>query len=119
LPEQISDEVACRRADVTSVCGRLSYSFTDLESRLELKNFPHKGIFWDAILNQITLKPQSTDPVGLHKVLVTAHLPSFKDVLETAEIAYVVHPAPGDLLPNEEQPEPQNTGLPSRILSLG
>jgi hypothetical protein len=67
-------------------------------------------MLWDETLNQITLQPLSTDPTGLHKVLLTAYLPSFKDVLETAEIAYVVHPAPGDLLPNEEQHDSQNTG---------
>ncbi len=43
-------------------------------------------------MNQVTIKPQKTDPIGLHKFLVTAYLPSFKDVLETAEIAYFVHP---------------------------
>ena len=72
--------------------------------------FPHKGIFWDASENQVTLQPQSTDPAGLHKVLVTAYLLRFKDVLETAEIAYVLHPAPQDLLQNTEQPEPPDTG---------
>ena len=72
--------------------------------------FPHKGIFWDASENQVTLQPQSTDPTGLHKVLITANLFSFKDVLETAEIAYVVHLAPQNLLQNEEQPEPSDTG---------
>jgi hypothetical protein len=102
LPDQVSDEVTCRRADGTSACGKLSYSFTDLESRLELKTFPHKGFFWDVSLNQITLQPQSTDPTGVHKVLVSAYLPSFSDELETAEIAYVVHPATGNLPPNEE-----------------
>ena len=53
----------------------------------QIINFPHKGIYWDASLNQITLQPQSTDPIGLHKVLVTGYLLSFKNVLETAEIA--------------------------------
>ena len=94
LPDQVSDKETCRRADGTSVCGRLSYTFTDLESRLEFATFPHKGLFWDALLNQMTLQPTSTDSTGLHKVLVTAYLLSFKDVVETAEIAYVVHPAP-------------------------
>ena len=98
LPDQASDRVTCKRADSTSACGRLSYSFTDLESRLEFITFPHKGLFWDASLNQLTLQPQSTDPTGLHKVLVTAYLLSFKDVLETTEIAYFVHPAPEELL---------------------
>jgi hypothetical protein len=96
LPDQAYDGVTCRRAQGVSACGRLSYSFTDLESWLELITFPHKGLFWDASLNQLTLQPQSTDPTGLHKVLVTAYLLSFKDVLETAEIAYVVNPAPED-----------------------
>ncbi len=113
LPDQVSDGLTCKRTDGTSACGRLSYSFTDLESRLEIINFPHKGIYWDASLNQVTLQPQNTDLTGLHKVLVTAFLLSFKDVLETAEIAYVVHPAPEDLLKNEEQhkqPELPDTG---------
>jgi hypothetical protein len=48
LPNQIPDSAACRSADGTSMCGRLLYTFTDLESRLEITNFPHKGIFWDA-----------------------------------------------------------------------
>jgi hypothetical protein len=74
--------------------------FTDLESRLELTNFPHKGIFWDASLNQITLQPLITDPIGLHKVLITTYLLSLKNVLETAEISYVVHTSPEDLLQN-------------------
>ena len=91
MPDQVSDEVPCRRADGTSACGRLLYTFLDLESRLELTTFPHKGISWDASLNQITLQPLSTDHTGSHKVLVTAYLPSLKDVLGTAEIAYVVH----------------------------
>ncbi len=43
-------------------------------------------------MNQVTLQPQKTDPTGLHKVLVTAYLPSFKNVLETAEMAYLLHP---------------------------
>ncbi len=77
LPDQVSDEVTCRRADGTSACERLSYKFTDLESRLELKTFPQKGIFWDESLNQITLQPLSTDPTGVHKVLVTAYMHSF------------------------------------------
>ena len=68
---------------------------------MELINFPQKGIYWDASQNQVTLQPQSTDPTGLHKVLITAFLLSFKDVVETAEIAYVVHPAPEDLQKNE------------------
>jgi hypothetical protein len=109
LLDQASDGVNCRRADGTSACGRLSYSFSDLESRLEFITFPHKGIFWDASLNQLTLQPQSTDPTGLHKVLVTAYLLSFKDVLEKAEIAYVVHPAPEELLQNGEKPKLQDT----------
>ena len=77
---------------------------------MEITTFSHKGIFWDASLNKVTLNPQSTDPIGLHKVLVTAYLLSFKDVLETAEIAYFVHPAPDQKLQNEEQPEPPDTG---------
>ncbi len=91
LPDQIPDSAACRHADGTSMCGRLLYTFTDLESRLEITNFPHKGIVWDASIYQVTLQPQKTDPIGLHKFLVTASLPSFKDVLETAEIACFVH----------------------------
>ena len=71
LPDQISDGVTCRRADGTSACGRLSYTFTDLESRVELITFPHKGILWDASLNQITLQPKISDPTGPHKILVT------------------------------------------------
>ncbi len=55
LPDQILDSAACRRADGTSMCGRLSYTFTDLESRLKISNFPHKGIFWDASMNKVTL----------------------------------------------------------------
>ena len=110
LPDQVSDEVTCRRADGTSVCGRLSYKLTDLESRLELITFPHKGLFWDASLNQMTLKPNITDPTGIHKVLVTAYLLSFKDVLETAEIAYVVQPAPEEFLKNAQKAEPLDTG---------
>jgi hypothetical protein len=66
-------------------------------------------MFWDASLNQITLKPKGTDPTGLHKFLVIAYLLSFKDLIETAEIAYVVHPAPEDLLQNGKKPEPPNT----------
>ncbi len=109
LPDQASDGVTCRRADGISACGRLSYSFTDLESRLEFTTYPHKGIFWDASLNQLTLQPQRTDPTGLHKVLVTAYLLSFKDVVEKAEIAYVVHPAPEVKLQNGEKPELPDT----------
>jgi hypothetical protein len=100
LPDQLSDSAACRRADGTSMCGRLTYTFTDLELSLEIKTFPHKGIFWDTSMNQLILHPQSTDPTGLHKVMVTAYLPSSKDVLETAEIAYFVHLVPQDLPPN-------------------
>jgi hypothetical protein len=74
------------------MCGRTLYKFTDLESGLEITAFPHKGIIWDASTNQVTLQPQKTDPTGLHKFLITAFLPSFKDVIETAEIAYLVHP---------------------------
>ncbi len=39
-------------------------------------------------------------------------------MLETAEIAYFVHPEPGQKLQNEEQSEP-DTGKQSRILSPG
>jgi hypothetical protein len=77
LPDQISDGVNCRRVDGTSACGRLSYTFTDIESRVEFITFPHKGIFWDASLNQVTLHPKSTDPTGPHKILITAYLLSF------------------------------------------
>ena len=100
MQDQVSVGAACRRADGKSACGQLSFSFTDLESPLEFITFPHKGIFWDASLNKVTLNPQSTDPIGLHKVLVTVYLLSFKDVLQTAEIAFVVHPATEDLLQN-------------------
>ena len=51
FPDQIPDSAACRRAEGTSMCGRLSYTFTDLESCLEIPNFPYKGIFWDASMN--------------------------------------------------------------------
>jgi hypothetical protein len=60
-------------------------------------------------MNQLTLQPQKTDPTGLHKVLLTVYLLSFKDVLEKAEIAYVVHPEPEELLQNREKPELQDT----------
>ena len=46
-------------------------------------------------------------------------MPSFKDVFETAEIAYFVHPAPEELPQNAEKPEPPETGKPRRILSPG
>ena len=49
---------------------------------------------WDASINQVTLSPQSIDPTGFYKVLLTAFLPSFKEVFETAEIAYLVHLVP-------------------------
>ena len=61
---------------------------------MEITDFPHLGLTWDASTNQLTLQPQNIDPLGLHKVLITAYLPSFKDLLETAEIAYFVHSAP-------------------------
>jgi hypothetical protein len=51
LPDQIPESAACTRADGTSMCERISYTFTDLESRLEIINFPHKGIFLDASMN--------------------------------------------------------------------
>jgi hypothetical protein len=51
----------------------------------------------------------------MHKVLATAYLPSFKDVLVTAEIAYFVHPTPDDLPPNEEKPEPPEMGKQRKI----
>ena len=94
LPDQITDSAACRHADSTSVCGRPSYKFTDPESHLEITTFPHKGIIWDASISQVILHPQSTDPTGPHKVLITAYLPRFKEVLETAEIVYFVHAEP-------------------------
>ena len=84
------------------MCGRTFYKFTDLESGLEITAFPHKGIIWDASTNQITLQPQNTDPTGLHKVLITTFLPSIKDVLATAEIAYLVHSASDHKRKNEE-----------------
>ncbi len=101
LPNHISDSAACRRDDGTLMCEELLYKFIDLKLRLEITAFPHKGITWEASNNHITIQPKSTDPTGLHKVLITAFLPSLKDVLETAEIAYFVHPAPEDLLQNE------------------
>ena len=88
------------------MCGRTLYKFTDLESSLEITDFPHKGIIWDASTNQITLQPKYTDPTGLHKVLITAFVPNFKDVLETVEIAYLVHPESDHKRKNEEQSEP-------------
>jgi len=57
LPDQITDSAACRHADGTSMCGRLSYKFTDPELRLEITSFPHRGIIWDASINQVTLDP--------------------------------------------------------------
>jgi hypothetical protein len=38
------------------------------------------------------------------------------DVLETAEMAFFVHPAPEELPPNAEKPEPPETGKLNRIL---
>jgi len=78
------------------MCGRLEYKFTDLESGLEITSFPHKGIFWDDKFNQVSLEPQSTDPVGQHIILITVYLPSFQGVLATAQISYLVHTAPED-----------------------
>ena len=94
LHHQISDSVACKRDDGTSVCGRPFYKFKVPETLIEITEFPHKGLIWDASTNQITLKPQNIDPLGLHKILITSYLPSFQDVFETAEIAYFVHSAP-------------------------
>jgi hypothetical protein len=37
-------------------------------------------------------------------------MPSLKDVLETAEIAYFVKPAPEKFLQNGEKTEPPDTG---------
>ncbi len=91
------------------MCGRILFKFTDLESSLEITAFPHKGIIWDASTNQITLQPLNTDLTGLHKVLITAFLPIFKDVLETAVISYLVHPAADLKSRKKEQSEP-NTG---------
>jgi hypothetical protein len=85
-------------------------TLTDLEFFLEITNFSHKGIFWDEKINFVNLLPQSTDPIGLRKVLITAYLPSIKYVLETAEITYFVYPAPDHYIKNKEQPEPPDTG---------
>ena len=94
LINQISDSVACKRNDETSVCGRPFYKFKVPETLIEITDFPHKGLIWDASTNQITLKPQFIDPLGLHKVLIIAFLPYFKDGLETAEISYFVKSTP-------------------------
>jgi hypothetical protein len=61
---EISDIAACRLADGTSMCGKPTYTFFDLESGLEISTFPHKGIIWDASTNQLTLYPQSGTPTG-------------------------------------------------------
>ena len=119
MQDEIIDSAACSRTDGTSICGRLKYTLKDLESFVEITTFPHKGILWDEKINVVTFWPQSTDPIGLHKVLIAAYLPSIKDVLETAEITYFVYPAPYHHIKNEEQPEPLDTGKLRRILSLG
>jgi hypothetical protein len=111
LQDENLDSATCRRADGTSMCGRLSNTFTDLKSHLKILNFPHKRIFYDASMNKVTLETQSNEPIGLHKVLITAYQPSFKDdALKTAEIAYFVHPAPENFLQNAKKLKPPETG---------
>ena len=71
----------CRLASGTSLCESPSFKFIDGETLQEITIFPHKGVVWDGLKLQLTLKPQSDDPLGLQKVLLTVYLPSNKDVL--------------------------------------
>ena len=41
LPDQNSDSVACRLADGTLMCGRITFKFTDPEKNIEITTFPH------------------------------------------------------------------------------
>ncbi len=86
LFSQNTDSAACGLADGTSKCERASFKFIDSKTLKEITTFPYKGVAWDGIKYQLTLQPQSDDPLGLHKVLVIAYLPSNKDVLESVEV---------------------------------
>jgi hypothetical protein len=70
LKGHIPDSDACRLADGTSPCERLSFKFSNKETLFEITKFPHKGLSYNELT--FNFQPQGGDPIGLHEVLVTA-----------------------------------------------
>jgi hypothetical protein len=48
---------ACSLTDWSSFCGPPQFEFIDIESRLKITTFPHKGLAWHALTYQLNLHP--------------------------------------------------------------
>jgi hypothetical protein len=87
---QLTDSDACRLASEFPLCEGLQFTFIDRATLLEINNFPHKGIAWDQSTLELTLKPQSDDPIGQHAVQLSINLPTQYEVGYTVEIKYFI-----------------------------
>jgi len=82
----LADSDTCSHAG--KVCEVLELKFFETTSDLLISTFPHIGLAWDESTLELTLDPQSNDPIGQHSVLLSMNLPN--DNAHTVEIKYFI-----------------------------
>lgn len=81
---------------------------------MEITAFPFKGLTLDSLTYQLTLQPQSEDPIGRHKVMLSSYFQTQNDVTRTVKIDYVVTFAPEYQLEMQAQDGKDNYKLETR-----